>query len=157
MGCLAMIQAGEPEPSSLLRRVEAYIEKHRISPTRFGILATKNPNLFWRVQAGSRLHPKTVGRIELMLTTLPPPMTIAQQNAQKYQIAKNANNQAEFEEQQRRHNDPLEQAATWLRSRGWRVYRASVHNPDATGWIVGMGPLTDEQMMERARRSGWRG
>lgn len=163
MGCLAMIQPRELGQLTLLERVEMFLEKHSLSPTNFGLIAAKTPSLVFRMRSGKRLHQATIARVEALLDErahwskshriiLP-----SQMKAARYARVVSETAAAERKERERRLTDPGERAATFLRSRGWRVYRASVHHADAEGWCVGTGKLSDEGLLERATRSGWRG
>lgn len=154
MGCLVMV---EPVAAlSLRERVERYLAKHGMAPSRFGFLATNNPNLVWRIREGARFHDKTLKRIEAQLLLHPVPLTLGQYKASQYQKAVQENQRIEMAEKLRRLTDPLEQAATLLRSRGWMVCRAHVVGA-GDGWKVGTVLVGDEELLERARRAGWRG
>lgn len=154
MGCLAMIEASGP---SLLDRIDAYLAKHRLKPTRFGKLAVGSPSLVARMREGKTLRLITIERIEALLAGPPMPLTRAQYKARRYRVKTQENIRIELAEQVRRATEPAEQAATLLRSRGWNVRRAFVHEQGAEGWCVGTVKVTEEQMLERARRAGWRG
>lgn len=158
MGCLAMIEpAGE---FSLLDRVEAYLRQHGMKPSRFGQLINGHRNLVTRLRQGRKPHRATLNRIEAQLASPPRPMTLGQFKAKRYRLAMQENVRAEIAERDRRLTDPSEQAATLLRSRGWRVYRTEWAGDDGValcGWFVGRMQKTDEEMRAMATRNGWRG
>lgn len=157
MGCLAMIEpAGE---LSLLDRIEAYLRQNNLAPSRFGQLVNGHRNLVLRLRQGRSPRRPTLLRIEAQLASPPRPMTLGQFKAKRYRIAMQEQVRAELAERDRRLTDPNEQAATLLRSRGWRVFRTEWADGDGEtvcGWFVGRMQKTDEDMRAMARRNGWR-
>jgi hypothetical protein len=53
----------------LLREIEAFIETHGLSPSRFGIAAVGDQHLIKDIKAGRRLWPETESRIRLYMAT----------------------------------------------------------------------------------------
>jgi hypothetical protein len=149
VGCLAMIESGGE--FSLLDRVEQYLRQHRLAPTRFGKLVVGSPSLIARMREGKTLRRVTVERIEAQLISPPRPMTTGQYKAKRYRIAMQEQIRADLAERNRRLNDPMEQAAVFLRSRGWRVFR------EDGAWCVGLMRKDDDGLEAMARRNGWRG
>jgi hypothetical protein len=142
---------------TLLDRVEEYLRRHRLKPTRFGKLVVGTPSLVGRMREGKTLRRTTIERIEAQLVSPPRPMSTGEYKAKRYRIAMAANIRAESLDRLRRLSDPHEQAATYLRQRGWRVTRATVHQDDAEGWCVGTARKDDDELLAMARRNGWRG
>lgn len=164
MGCLAMEQPVAPG-LDLLDRVEVYLRHHRMPPTRFGKLAVGSPSLVNRMRQGKVLRPDTVRRVEAQLDCSSPDRgfgkfkftSIGKFKAARYAKVVHERDVAERQERQHRLTDPVEQAATFLRQKGWMVARARVFDENATGWAVGRLRLGDEGLLERARSKGWRG
>jgi hypothetical protein len=155
VGCLTMIVPGRE--LSLLDRVEEYLRAYRLAPTRFGKIVVGSPSLVNRMRDGKSLRQVTIDRIEAQLISPPRPMTKGEFKAKRYRIVMQAQILAEMNERDRRASDPHEQAANHLRRRFAPVCRATVHNANASGWYVGTGIVTDEELLQRARTYGWRG
>lgn len=157
MGCLAMIEPAGGVP--LLDRIETYLRQHGMKPSRFGQLVNGHRNLVTRLRQGRKPHRATLIRIEAQLASSPRPMTLGQFKARRYRIVMQEQVRAEMAERDRRLTDPCEQAATLLRSRGWRVFRTEwvVGEQTIIGWFVGRMQKTDEEMQAMALRNGWRG
>jgi hypothetical protein len=165
VGCLAMdlngaVAAGE---LSLLERVEAYLQRHGVKPSCFGVGVVNSPSLVRRMRDGKGLRQATVERIELFIAA-PWPYYQSQgmrssrsMAAKRYAKAVQKNQEAEQAERLRRTTDPVELAATFLRIKGWMVVRARVIDETATGWAVGRLRVDDAGLLQRARDKGWRG
>jgi hypothetical protein len=157
VGCLQMSQPVAPVMLPLLDRVALYLDKHDIAPTRFGKLAVGSPSLVNRMRAGKLLRRDTIERVEAMLAGPPVRMTQAQFKARRYRLALSEAVRADIAERTRRATDPHELAATFIRRRGWMVCRASVVEEGAEGFIVGSSPVTEDDLLKRARKYGWEG
>ncbi|HEX8572707.1 MAG TPA: hypothetical protein VF759_08145 [Allosphingosinicella sp.] len=53
--------------SVLLRRIEAYLRRSRVSATRFGIEAARDPKLVPELRAGRIMRPRLRARVEAHL------------------------------------------------------------------------------------------
>jgi hypothetical protein len=160
VGCLTMIEPGGE--LSLLDRVEEYLRQHKLPPTRFGKSVVGSPSLVARMRCGKSLRRTTIERVEVFLATVPAivrprPMTPGQWKASRYRKAVQDNIRNDLAERERRLRDPCEQAAIHLRSRGWTITRAHVHEEGAVDWCVGSMRKDDDGLLAMARRQGWRG
>lgn len=158
MGCVAMVKPVADGPT-LLDRVEAFLAEHGIPPTRFGWDTVRSVTLVQRLRQGKTFHRKTLDRIEEALANPPQyrPRTRSQVVASHYRQAMQDNFRADLAERERRLTDPVERAATFIRQRGWQVYRASVHDSALDGWFVGSTKLSDPELIARAFKYGWGG
>lgn len=48
----------------LIARIDAFLDRHRMEPTRFGIRAAKDGHLYFDLKSGRKLRRRTLGRIE---------------------------------------------------------------------------------------------
>lgn len=63
---------------------------------------------------------------------------------------------AAIEQERARSNDPTQQAATFLRRKGFTVFRADVLEGARKGWIVGRRTIaTDKDLRAYAQERGW--
>lgn len=163
MGYLLMsVDRAQPVGVSLLDRVESYLLKHKITASWFGWLATGSPSLVARMRSGMRMRQATIANVEAQLGREPliqrsRRATRGQVMASRYAQTVKENRERDQEERQRRLNDPIEQAATYLRRQGWMVVKARVIDENAQGWAVGRLRLDDAGLLQRARDKGWEG
>lgn len=66
--------------------------------------------------------------------------------------SKEENAELERQAAARRLTDPLEQAKTFLRRRGWHCFDHRVHVPGSTLVVVGRTPMLPEDVIEKVRR-----
>ena len=52
---------------SLPRRIEAYLKRSGVRPTRFGLDSAGDPQLVFEIRRGRKLRPPTAGKVEAYL------------------------------------------------------------------------------------------
>jgi hypothetical protein len=155
VGCSVMgVADGGP---TLLERIEAYLAKHELAPTKFGKLTVGSPSLLTRMRAGKTLRRGSIERVEAMLAGPPIVLTPRSYKSRRYRVATAEQIRFDMMERDRRLSDPFEQAANVLRRTFKPVVRARVYDPEATGWMIGHARVDDEEFLARARRAGWEG
>lgn len=50
--------------TDIIRKIDAFLERHRMEPTAFGLSAAKDGHLYFDIKEGRKLRRKTAGRIE---------------------------------------------------------------------------------------------
>jgi hypothetical protein len=147
------------QPADLPARVEAYLERHHLAPSQFGMMVNREPGLVATLRKGRKFRERVLAQL-LDFISKPPPHsgTRGGRIASAYRAAKVTNMKTEAAARLHRETDPVEQAKRHLQRRHYIVFAASVVDPFRTGWVVGNkpDPLNDNDLIEFARSRGWK-
>lgn len=62
------------DPKKLLAEIEAFIVKHGLNPTQFGVLAKNDSALVFRLREGGDVYTKTATELRRFMETYPRPL-----------------------------------------------------------------------------------
>lgn len=65
------------DPKKLLAEIEAFIVKHGLNPTQFGVLAKNDSALVFRLREGGDVYTKTATELRRFMETYPRPLQVA--------------------------------------------------------------------------------
>ncbi len=148
-------QTARPE-RQLLADVIAFINRHGLTDTQFGVMATHSTQLLWSLRRGRKCRPETEARIREFMAKGSPR---GAGHASKYAGAVRRNTETQAKAAAFRRTDELERAKTFIRSRtGFCCFEAQITRPEHFGkYFIGARLVTPAELLDFARRKGWTG